>query len=97
MDLTPPAPPRDLVAVVATDDVRLSWGASSDPDVARYVIYRADPRGTFTRAGSTVPPSTTFVDRAVPPGTYLYVVTAQDRSARAHESARSNAVDAVVP
>ena len=97
IDLTPPAPPRDLVAVVAAGDVRLSWGASSDPDVARYVIYRADPRGTFTRAGSTVPPSTTFVDRAVPPGTYLYVVTAQDRSARANESARSNAVDAVVP
>ena len=79
IDLTPPAPPRDLVAVVTAGDVRLSWVASADPDVARYVVYRADSRGTFTRAGSTVPPATTFVDRAVPTGTYRYVVTAHDR------------------
>jgi hypothetical protein len=97
MDLTPPAPPRDLVALVAAGDVRLSWAASADPDVARYVVYRADPRGTFTRAGSTVPPATTFVDRAVSAATYRYVVTAQDGSARANESARSNAANAVVP
>jgi hypothetical protein len=97
LDLTPPAPPRDLIAVVAGGDVRLSWAASAGPDVARYVVYRADPRGTFTRTGSTVPPATTFVDRAVPAGTYRYVVTAQDASARANESARSNAATAVVP
>lgn len=96
-DLTPPSPPRDLVAVIAAGDVRLSWAASPEPDVARYVIYRADGRGALTRIGSTVAPVTTFVDRAVPPGAYRYAVTAQDRSARANESAPSNSVDALVP
>jgi len=97
LDLTAPAPPRALVAVVAAGDVRLSWTASPDADVARYVVYRADARGVVTRAGSTVPPSTTLVDRAVPPGRYRYAVTAQDGSARANESARSNEASVTVP
>jgi len=96
-DFTAPSPPRDLVAVVAARDVRLSWSASPESDVARYVIYRADALGAPTRIGSTVAPVTTFVDRAVPSGTFRYTVTAQDRSARANESAPSNPVEAVVP
>lgn len=97
VDLTPPAAPRDLVAVVAGSDVRLSWAASPDPDVARYVVYRTDARGTLTRVGSTVPPSTTLADRGVPSGSYRYAVTAHDASARANESARSNEVSVTVP
>ncbi len=97
LDLTAPAPPRELVAVAAGGDVRLSWTASPDADVARYVVYRADTRGVVTRVGSTVPPSTTLVDRAVSPGRYRYAVTAQDASARANESARSNEVSVTVP
>jgi hypothetical protein len=97
LDRTPPAPPANLVAVAAGGDVRLSWAPSPDPDVARYIVYRTDARGVTTRAGSSEPPGTTFVDRAVAPGAYRYAVTAQDRSARANESARSNEATVVAP
>jgi fibronectin type 3 domain-containing protein len=96
-DLTPPGPPGHLVAVAAAGDVRLSWAPSPDPDVGRYVVYRTDPRGGTTRAGSIEAPAATFVDRAVAPGTYRYAVTAQDRSARGNESARSNEATVVAP
>ena len=96
-DLTPPSSPRDLVAVGAAGDVRLSWTPSPESDVARYVVYRADPRGAFARIGSTPVPGTTYVDRGLSPGTYRYAVTAQDRSARGNESALSGAANAVVP
>jgi hypothetical protein len=97
LDLTAPAPPRELVAVVTGKDVRLAWTASPDADVARYVVYRTDTRGAVVRAGSAVPPSATLVDREVPPGRYRYAVTAQDRSARANESIHSNEVSVTVP
>jgi len=96
LDTTPPGPPQRLVAVVAGSDVRLAW-VPGDTDVARYVVYRADARGTFARIGSTTPPSTTFVDRGVAAGAYRYVVTAQDASSSANESARSNEASATVP
>jgi hypothetical protein len=97
LDLTPPAPPRDLVAVLAGADVQLAWAASPDPDVARYVVYRTDARGATTRVGSAVPPATTLVDRGVPPGRYRYAVTAQDASIRGNESPRSSEASVVVP
>lgn len=97
VDMTPPAAPQRLVAVVAGADVRLAWAPSPEADVARYVIYRADARGAYVRIGSTVPPVITFVDRAVPTGVHRYALTAQDASSRANESARSDDVTAVVP
>ena len=98
MDLTPPAPPRDLVAVLAGGDVRLAWAPSPDADVARYVVYRTDARGAVTRVGL----HRAALDhprrpRRSPPGRYRYVVTAQDASARANESARSNEASVTVP
>lgn len=97
LDRTAPAPPRDVVAIVTGGDVRLSWTASPDADVARYVVYRTDQRGMVTRVGSTVAPSTNLVDRGVPPGGYRYAVTAQDASARANESPRSSEVSVTIP
>jgi hypothetical protein len=96
LDTTPPGAPQHLVAVVVGGDVRLAW-TPGDTDVARYVVYRADARGTFARVGSTTPPSTTYVDRGVAAGAYRYVVTAQDASSSANESARSNETSATVP
>jgi fibronectin type 3 domain-containing protein len=97
VDTTPPAPPRDLVAVPAARTVRLSWRGSPDPDVAAYVVYRAGPGGDFERVGSVHPPATVFVDRDVPPGTWRYAVTALDAARRPNESARSNVVTVTVP
>ncbi|HEY7517574.1 MAG TPA: hypothetical protein VIE36_04705 [Methylomirabilota bacterium] len=94
---TPPAPPSDLAAIPSRGEVRLSWKPSPAPDAAAYVIYRAAPGRSLTRIGSVRPPATTFVDRNVPPGRYRYVVTTQDASTRANESAPSNEVMVTVP
>jgi len=94
---TPPAAPTNLVAAPSANAVRLSWAASPDPNVAAYVVYRAAPGGVPVRIGSVRTPATTFTDRDVSRGTYRYTVTAQDASARANESARSNEVTVTVP
>jgi hypothetical protein len=95
--LTPPSPPANLVAIPSGSTVRLSWSASPEPDVAGYVVYRAAARGPFARVGSTRTPTTTFIDRDVPRGTYRYAVAAQDSAALPNESARSNEVTVTVP
>jgi hypothetical protein len=97
VDTTPPAPPADLVAIPSARTVRLSWSPSADADVARYVVYRARGAGPLERVGAVRVPGTTFTDRDVPPGPYRYAVTAQDTSARANESRRSNEVTVSVP
>jgi hypothetical protein len=96
-DMTPPSPPADLVAIPSERTVRLSWRGSPEPDVARYVVYRATPGGTFGRVGSVAVPGTTFVDRDVPSGAWRYTVTAEDSGSRRNESARSNAAAVSVP
>jgi len=94
---TPPAPVTDLAALPSRGEVRLSWRPSPEPDVAAYVVYRGARGAPLARIGSVRPPTTTFVDRGVPPGTYRYLVTAQDASARANESRPSNEVTVTVP
>lgn len=94
---TPPAPVTDLAALPSRGEVRLSWRPSPEPDVAAYVVYRGARGAPLARIGSVRSPTTTFVDRGVPPGTYRYMVTAQDASARANESRPSNEVTVTVP
>src|SRR5439155_1263371 len=88
--MTPPSPPANLVAIPSESTVRLSWSPSPEPDVSGYVVYRADARGPFVRVGSTRTPTTTFIDRAVPRGTYRYAVAAQDSASLPNQSGRSN-------
>ena len=97
VDMTPPAPPTDLVAIPSPGTVQLSWRPSPDTDVERYIVYRATAGRAFERIGSTPAPATTFVDRDVAPGRYRYVVTAEDRSSRRNESGRSNDVTVSAP
>ena len=96
-DVTPPRPATALVAIASERAVRLSWTPSPDPDVIAYVIYRTTRDGSFERVGSVRAPATTFTDRDVAAGAYRYAVTAQDSSARANESLRSNEVSVTVP
>jgi uncharacterized protein len=96
-DVTPPAPPTDLVAIPSEHEVRLSWTPGPEADLAGYVIYRAQGAGQFLRVGSVRAPASTFTDRDVAPGSYRYAVSAQDTSARANESGRSNEVSVTVP
>jgi hypothetical protein len=96
-DVTPPAPPTDLVAIPSQSAVRLSWTPGTAPDLSGHVVYRADGPGPFVRVGSVRAPGSTFTDRDLAPGTYRYAVSAQDTSVRANESARSNEVSVTVP
>jgi hypothetical protein len=96
-DMTPPSPPTDLVAIPAGGGVRLSWRASPEPDVAVYIVYRAEPGGAFTRIGTATVPATAFVDGDLAPGTYRYAVSAQDSGAQPNESGRSSDVTVRLP
>jgi hypothetical protein len=96
-DVTAPSAPTDLVAIASERTVRLSWTPGADPDLGGHVVYRAGASGPFVRVGSVRAPGSTFTDREVPPGVYRYAVTAQDTSARANESGRSNEVSVTVP
>jgi fibronectin type 3 domain-containing protein len=97
VDMTPPAPPTELVAIPSEGAVRLAWIGSPDTDVARYVVYRGREGGALERVGSAPAPGTTFTDRGVPAGRWRYAVSAQDTSSRANESPRSAEVTVTVP
>lgn len=99
IDLTPPAPPQGLTAIPALGLVSLSWNANPEPDLLGYLIYRRQPPSlTWVRLTESPVESTTFTDRAVRSGaTYLYTITAVDRSSRRNESAPSVEVSVTVP
>jgi hypothetical protein len=99
VDLTPPSPPRNLVAVPSESAVRLAWNASPEADVAGYVVYRAEaPGAAYVRLTPTPITTTTHIDRTVERGrSYAYAVTAVDRAIRPNESARSEPAGATVP
>ncbi len=99
LDLTPPAPPRRLVAVPAPGVVALTWDANAEPDLLGYLVYRREPPAlTPIRLTESAAQATTFTDRAVRPGaTYLYTVTAVDHSRRRNESAPSPEVTVSLP
>lgn len=97
VDVTPPPPPGDLVAIPSEGTVRLSWTPSSAADAANHVIYRGRPGGPLERVGAVRVPGSTFTDQNVPAGAWRYAVTAQDSSARANESRASNEVTVTVP
>jgi len=99
IDLTPPAPPRGLTAIPAPGAVSVSWSGTTEPDVLGYLVYRREPPAlTPVRLTDSPVQSTTFTDRTVRSGaTYIYTVTAVDRSRRRNESAPSPEVSVMVP
>ena len=99
MDLTPPAPPRGLVAVPSAGTIGLIWDANPDSDLLGYLVYRREPPAlTPVRLTETPIRTTTFTDRTPRPGaSYLYTVTAVDRSPRRNESAPSAEASASLP
>lgn len=97
-DLTPPAAPRDLVAVAGPGAILLAWEAVADPDLAGYHVYRSTVSGRgYERLTPAPQPQTTYQDATAAKGrTYYYVVTAVDRSRRANESVPSSEASATV-
>lgn len=99
VDLTPPSPPKNLVAVPSEGVVRLAWDPSPEEDVAGYLVYRTGPgEGEAVKLTSAPIPGTLYTDRSAARGaTYRYVVTAVDRASLYNESARSLPASVTVP
>ena len=64
-------------------DAYVSWSASSEADVAGYILLR-----NGSRVNSTLLKTTSYVDRSLPAGTYAYTVKAIDHAG--NESEPSN-------
>jgi len=95
LDTTAPQAPLGLTAQRegGARDVRVTWTASSEPDLAGYAVYRRDtPGGSFQRITGATMTSTQLLDTTVPSGSdaVSYQVTATDQSG--NESARSAVV-----
>jgi hypothetical protein len=98
-DRTAPASPSGLAAVPFAGGVALVWNPNTEADLQGYLVYRREPESvTPTRLTPSPIPATMFTDRSTRPGaTYLYSVTAVDRSPRHNESVPSAEVEANLP
>lgn len=93
-DRFPPAPPVELVALPETGEVRLVWKVSPSPDVAGYLVYRADATGEYRALREEPTTDTKYRDTGLVGGlTYRYRVTAVD--GEGNESAPSATAEAV--
>jgi hypothetical protein len=81
-DTQPPTAPGALTATAAAGGtIALAWNASTDDTgVARYDVYRSTVSGFTPSLANRVaqPTATTFQDTGLTPGTYYYVVKAED-------------------
>jgi hypothetical protein len=84
-DVFAPAPPDGLRALVAGGRVRLIWDASSDADVAGYLVERSVDGGPFERLTAAPLAGLEHADAAAPRGAarLAYRVVAVDRSGNA--------------
>lgn len=95
-DTFPPAAPKGLVVVASEGAINLIWDASSEKDLAGYLVLRA-PASTRQFAAVTPEPlhDTTFTDKVEPGLPFIYAVLAVDsngnRSAPSGESPAESA------
>jgi hypothetical protein len=90
-----PEPPRALRALGGAGEARLLWEASPDPDVAGYVVFRADPGQEFRRVTPEPVPGLDHVDGGLASGfVFRYRVAAIDAAGNLGEP--SDAVEANV-
>jgi autotransporter-associated beta strand protein len=69
-------PPRNLSAITSNSCVALSWGASTEPNLIGYHVYRAAAAaGPFTRLTASPQAGASYVDATVSAGqSYTYLV-----------------------
>ncbi len=95
VDLTPPPPPLNLVAVPTVKGVELRWEPNPAPDLAGYLVYRR-PTGApqFALLTPELLKNPYFVDSQVAKGqSYHYYVTAVDNAKRPNESPPSEEIE----
>jgi len=88
-DLTPPAPPQKVRAVVTGTGIKIIWETVAEPDLAGFRIYRRSAQSqTQERIGEVGGAGLSFLD-AKPPkgrGVWYYSVTAFDQAKPPNES-----------
>ena len=95
VDLTPPAPVLNLVAVPTDKGIELRWNAGREPDLAGYQVYRrslAEPQ--FRLLTPQLDKQPYFVDQETTKGvTYYYYVVAVDNAKQPNQSLPSETVE----
>ncbi|HEY8537175.1 MAG TPA: hypothetical protein VIL25_12015 [Vicinamibacterales bacterium] len=95
-DTFPPAPPASLAAVASEGAISLIWDPNSEPDLAGYLVLRAEAGGELEPLTKEPIPETTYRDTTVKPGVrYVYAVVAVDKATPPNRSAPSNRVEEV--
>jgi len=94
IDLTPPVPPKDLVAIPFDWGIELKWEKNKEPDVLGYYIYRRTDGESFTkRINNQIVTEVRYGDKKVSPNNkYYYSITALDNSPQRNESKPSEEV-----
>ena len=90
-DTFAPAAPTGLGLVAADGAINLRWNASPEPDLAGYLVLRADaPDGTLRALTPAPIRETSYRDDSVTPGVrYVYAIVAVDNATPANVSAES--------
>jgi hypothetical protein len=97
-DLLPPPTPTGLAALVETKAVRLLWDPVESPDLAGYMVYRAEGSGIpLTNVSKSIPltpapiTAANFRDTGADPGiSYFYEVAAVDKSGNESKRAKTD-------
>lgn len=95
-DTFPPPAPTALAAVAGEGAVSLIWQGVDVPDLAGYMVLRAEaPNGVLTPIFEAPLRETTYRDGSARPGVrYLYAIVAVDRATPGNRSGLSNKVEA---
>lgn len=92
-DTFPPAPPKGLAAVGSAGVVNLIWDASTEADLAGYIVLRGEAGSATLQPLMSEPiRETRYADRTAAPGTrYAYQIVAVDKAG--NRSGPSNRVE----
>lgn len=98
LDMTPPAPPTELLAVQRQEGIQLHWQASGDSDIGGYYISRQEAGGPWQRIATTEASTISYIDQSdLPAGTYSYRINAFDTSERRNVSEPSQSISTKKP
>jgi len=90
-DTFPPAAPKGFSIVAGTGTMNLGWDANTEPDLAGYLVLRAEAPSDMLQPLTPVPiTATSYEDKTVKPGVrYVYAIVAVDNATPPNRSAPS--------